>query len=163
MISILEGSVTIDNVDEFLHLLREKGSKSNSVIQVLDADKLAGEEHIRFAVEKAISSFERGKNVANDLAKEIMLYAAGTRQIKKAVKLGIHEGKNNIVFVAIGDETDLSDFDDITPASVLPYTESKKEELMDIFNITDEEIGAVGSDRIPELVLERVALVDVMK
>ena len=34
---------------------------------------------------------------------------------------------------------------------------------MDIFNITDEGIGTLGEDRIPELVLERVALVDVMK
>ena len=163
MIRILEGSVTVDNVDEFLLRLREKGIESNSVIQAFNADKLAGKEHLMFAVEKAISSFERGKNVANDLAKEIMLYAAGTRQIKKAVKLGIHEGKNNIVLVAIGDEPDLSDFDDIKPAPVLLYAESKTEELMDIFNITDEEIESVGTDRIPELVLERVALVDVMK
>jgi len=163
MIRILEGSVTVDNVDEFLRIVREEGSKTNSVIQILNADKLAGEDHIRFAVRKAISSFEKGKNVANDLTKELMLYAAGTRQIKKAIKLGIHEGKNNIVVVAIGDEPDLSGFDYIKPASVLPYTESKKEELMDIFNITDEEVRAVGEDRIPELVRERVALVDVMK
>ena len=163
MIRILEGSVTIDNVDEFLLRLREKGIESNSIIQVINADKLAGEEHLGFAIEKAISSFENGNNIANDLAKEIMLYAAGTRQIKKAIKLGIHKGKNNIVLVAIGDEPDLSDFDDITPASVIGYNESKKNELMDIFNITDEEINAMGADRIPELVRERVALVDVMK
>lgn len=163
MIRILEGLVTVDNVDDFLLRLKEKGIESNSVIQAFNADKLAGEEHIRFAVEKAISSFETGNNIANDLTKEIMLYAAGTRQIKKAVKLGIHEGKNNIVLVAIGDETDLSEFNDIKPAPVLLYAESKKQELMNIFNITDEEIGTVGVNRIPELVLERVALVDVMK
>jgi KEOPS complex subunit Cgi121 len=34
---------------------------------------------------------------------------------------------------------------------------------MEIFNITEEEIQAAGADKIPELVLERVALVDVMK
>jgi KEOPS complex subunit Cgi121 len=163
MIKFLEGSVTVDDVDEFLHRLKEKSSKNNQVIQVLNADKLAGEEHIRFAVEKAVTSFEKGTNIANDLAKEIMLYAAGTRQINRAVKLGIHKGKNNIVLVAVGEKPDLLGFDDITPAPVLGYTESKKKELMDIFNITDEEIKVVGADRIPELVLERVALVDVMK
>jgi KEOPS complex subunit Cgi121 len=35
--------------------------------------------------------------------------------------------------------------------------------LMEIFNITEEEIKSVGDDKIPELVLERVALVDVIK
>ncbi|MBE0521925.1 MAG: hypothetical protein IBX39_06630 [Candidatus Methanoperedenaceae archaeon] len=163
MIRILEGSVTIDNVDEFLRRLKEKGSKSNSVIQVLNADKLAGEEHLVFAVEKANESFVKGRNIANDLAKEIMLYAAGTRQINRAVKLGIQEGRNNIVLVAVGDEPDLSGFDDVEPSPVIKYTESRKKELMDIFNITDEEVGVVGADRIPELVRERVALVDVMK
>jgi KEOPS complex subunit Cgi121 len=46
---------------------------------------------------------------------------------------------------------------------VLQYGDSKNRALMDIFNITDEEINAVGSEKIPELVLERVALVDVLK
>jgi len=42
---------------------------------------------------KALNSFKTGKNIANDLAKEILLYAAGTRQINKAINLGIHKGR----------------------------------------------------------------------
>ena len=152
----------IDDVDGFLRKLRKTGEERNLSIQALDADKLAGEEHIRFAVEKAISSFNSGTNIANDLAKEIMLYAAGTRQIKRAVKLGIHIGKNNIVLVAVG-ETNLPSFNEIIPENVITYNESKKEAIMEIFGITDEEIEAVGEKKILELVLERVALVDVIK
>ncbi|SNQ61586.1 KEOPS complex subunit Cgi121 [Candidatus Methanoperedens nitratireducens] len=163
MIYILEGTIFIDNVESFLDKIKKISKEKNITIQVLDADKLAGKEHIKFAVEKAMNSFKTGTNIANDLAKEIMLYASGTRQISKAIRLGIHKGENNIALVAVGEEADLSAFNEIKPKPVLEYNESKKEAVMEVFNITDEEIEAVGKEKIPELVLERVALVDVIK
>lgn len=162
MIHILEGKVSIDNVEEFLHKLKKISIEKNLTLQALDADKIAGEEHIMFAVEKAINSFRTGTSIANNLSKEIMLYAAGTRQINRAVKLGIHKGENNIVLVAVG-EGKLPEFDEIRPAPVLAYDLSKKEALMKAFSITNEELEAVGEEKLPELVLERVALVDVIK
>ncbi|MCZ7372697.1 MAG: KEOPS complex subunit Cgi121 [Candidatus Methanoperedens sp.] len=163
MIHILEGKISIDDVDEFLHKIKTISKEKNIVIQAMDADKLAGEEHVRFAVEKAINSFKTGANIANDLSKEILLYAAGTRQIAKAVKLGIHKGQNNVALVAVGDAPDLSGLVEIEPEHVLAYNDSKKEAIMKIFGITNEEIEAVGEDKIPELVIERVALQDVLK
>jgi KEOPS complex subunit Cgi121 len=163
MIQILEGTVFIENKELFLKKIKEISSEKNLAIQVFDADKLAGKEHLTFAIEKALNSFKKGTNIANDLAKEIMLYAAGTRQINRAVKIGLHEGWNNIAIVAVGDMIDMSAFDEIRPRNVLQYSGSKNNALMDIFNITEEEIEAAGADKIPELVLERVALVDVMK
>jgi len=162
MIHILEGVVSIDNVEEFLQKLKTISLEKKLTLQALDADKISGEEHIRFAVEKAINSFRTGTNIAKALSKEIMLYAAGTRQISRAVGLGIHKGKNNIVLVAVGEE-DLSGFNEIRPEPVLAYSASKKEALMKAFGITNEELEAVGDEKIPELVLERVALVDVIK
>ncbi len=167
MMHILEGTVFIDHVDEFLHKIKKISEEKNITIQALDANKLAGEAHIKFAVEKAINSFKTGSNIANDLAKEIMIYAAGTRQINRAMRLGIHKGENNIALVAVGAAQIISIFDrlfsEIEPKSVLAYNESKKKTLMEIFNITEEEIEAVGEEKIPELVLERVALVAVIK
>ena len=163
MIRILEGTIFIDNMEDFLDRIKKISKEKNITIQALDADKLAGEEHIRFAVEKAMNSFKAGTNIANDLAKEIMLYASGTRQISKAMRLGIHKGKNNIALVAVGEEPDLSAFNEIKPEHVLEYNVSKKNVIMEIFNITVDEIEAVGEEKIPELVLERVALVDVIK
>ena len=163
MIQILEGTVFIENKELFLKKIKEISTGKNLAIQAFDADKLAGKEHLTFAIEKALDSFKKGTNIANDLAKEIMLYAAGTRQINRAVKIGVHDGWNNIAIVAIGDMIDLSAFNEITQRNVLQYSGSKKSALMDIFNITEIEIEAAGADKIPELVLERVALVDVMK
>ncbi len=161
MIQIIEGTIVIDDTEKFLQGLKKISKEKNMVIQALDADKLAGEEHIRFAVKKAISSFEKGMNISKDLDKEILLYAAGTRQINRALRLGVHKGKNHIALVVIGD-MELA-LDDIIPEQVLQYDSSKNEVLMDIFNITKEELQAAGEDKIPALVLERVALVDVMK
>lgn len=163
MIQILEGTILIDNTEKFLQKLKRISKEKSIVIQALDADKLAGEEHLKFAVEKAISSFKTGRNIANDLAKEIMLYAAGTRQINKSMRLGVHNGENNIALVAIGEDIDVSEFNEITPKPVLQYNEAKNDTLMEIFNITEKETKSVGNDKIPELVLERVALVDVIK
>ncbi|HEY9245243.1 MAG TPA: KEOPS complex subunit Cgi121 [Candidatus Methanoperedens sp.] len=163
MILILEGTAIINNVEEFLQKLKKIGKERKIILQAMDAGKLAGEKHIRFAVKKAMGSFASGTNIANDLAHEIMLYAAGTRQINKAVKLGIHAGENDIVVVAVGDAPELSDLDEITRKPVLKYDKSKKDAIKDFFGITEEEIQAVGENKIPELVIERVALVDVIK
>jgi len=76
MIHILEGTIFIDNSELFLKKIREISKDKNIVIQALDADKLAGREHLMFAIEKAMDSFKTGRNIANELAKEIMLYAA---------------------------------------------------------------------------------------
>jgi len=163
MIRILEGTIFINDKELFLKKVKEIGKSRDLIIQLLDADKLAGKEHVIFAVEKAMNSFKKGSNIANDPGKEIMLYAAGTRQINRAIKIGLHNGKNNIALVAIGEEIDLSGFYEVTPGNVLEYDVSKNRALMDLFDITDDEIKAVGADKIPELVLERVALVDVSK
>ncbi len=162
MIQIIEGRIFIADPEDFLQKLKKISKEKNLTLQALDADKIAGEEHIRFAVEKAINSFRTGTNIANGLAKEIMLYAAGTRQISRAVKLGIHKGENNIVLVSVG-EAGLAGFDEIEPEPVLAYRKSKKEALMKAFGITDMELEAAGEEKLPELVLERVALVDMIK
>jgi KEOPS complex subunit Cgi121 len=51
----------------------------------------------------------------------------------------------------------------VEPSDVLKHSVSKNEKLISQFSITDAEIEAVGENRIPELVLERVALVDILK
>jgi len=167
MIQILEGTVFIEDLEEFLQKLKKISRERNLTLQALDADKIAGKEHIMFAVEKAMNSFRKGSNIAYDLAKEIMIYAAGTRQISRALRLGVHEGHNNIVLVAVGYEEEISaageEFNEIEPGHTLEYNGSKRNAVMEVFRITEEEIEAVGETRIPELVLERVALVDVIK
>ncbi|MFC1787497.1 KEOPS complex subunit Cgi121 [Halobacteriota archaeon] len=140
--------------------------KHRVIIQVLDADRIASREHISFAVEKAKRAMHDGRNIAKDLGIEILLYASGKRQIEQAMSMGVHPGKNSVAIVIIGDDTKGASTNIKTiihEAPVLDYTKCKKRKLIKTFDITEAEIRAVGEDKIPELVLERVALLDVMK
>jgi KEOPS complex subunit Cgi121 len=97
-----------------------------------------------------------------------MRYAAGERQIGKALLIGLHEGQNNAAFVIAGEPQSVSKAARelkkiINEKPLLDYSPSKRESIVSHFNITGSEIEAVGEDKIPELVIERVALVDVLK
>ena len=168
-IVIVSGLVKITDNNIFIKQLSDIARCYNITVQALNADLLSGVRHIQFAVEKAIRSFESGKNTANNLGMEIMLYASGSRQIEKALDLGVKNGENRVAIVLIGENVpDEATFDIMTllnseDASIVDYSDRKKEDLLKLFNITAAELEAVGEDKIPELVLERVALVDVMK
>lgn len=166
--SIVSGLVHIEDLRDFLKTLNEMSSSNNVTIQALDADKIAGERHVRFAVKKATDAMKAHTNVANDLGVEIMRYAAGERQIEKAFSIGLHDGENRVVFVLVGEERSLLSastalLEIIDEKPLLDYSVSKRESIISQFNITESEIEAVGEDKIPELVIERVALVDVLK
>ncbi|HUW68561.1 MAG TPA: KEOPS complex subunit Cgi121 [Candidatus Nanoarchaeia archaeon] len=168
-IVIVSGLVKITDNNIFIKQLSNIARCYNITVQALNADLLSGVRHIQFAVEKAIRSFESGKNTANNLGMEIMLYASGSRQIEKALDLGVKNGENRVAIVLVGENVpDEAAFDIMTllnseDASIVDYSDRKKEDLLKLFNITAAELEAVGEDKIPELVLERVALVDVMK
>ncbi|WMW25866.1 KEOPS complex subunit Cgi121 [Methanolobus sediminis] len=162
------GSVSIRNVPAFLKELASVSSSHDTVVQAMDADKVAGDEHIAFAVEKALRAVENGSNVARDIGVEIMRYASGKRQIEEAFSMGVREGEMNVVFVVLGDleniENTLQDLRMIVDEKhVVAYSKSKNETLASQFSITEQEIKATGKDSIPLLVLERVALVDILK
>ncbi|MCL7412728.1 MAG: KEOPS complex subunit Cgi121 [ANME-2 cluster archaeon] len=168
-IQIISGTITITNLSGFLKQLAVIGKHHNITIQALNADLLTDSRHVMFAVEKAIRSFDSGRNISNSLGMEIMLYAAGSRQIERAMKLGLKAGKNRITVVLVGENgTDeaaihVSEVLDTIDPSVLQYSDIRKKEILEFYTISPAELDAVGGNKIPELVLERVALVDVVK
>jgi len=165
-IKIIGGVADIKDTAEFIKTLGDVARKYNVTVQALDANKIAGVEHLRFAVEKAMRSMSSQRNISKDLGMEILLYASGRRQISKALQLGVSPGKSNVAIVMVGDGAEcaakeIKKF--VQEAPVLDYNESKKDAVLKTFGITDAEIEAVGEDKIPKLVLERVALVDILK
>ncbi|MBP1909258.1 KEOPS complex subunit Cgi121 [Methanolobus bombayensis] len=162
------GSVFIQNVPAFLKELAAISSSCNTTVQAMDSDKIAGENHIGFAVEKALRAMENELNIARDTGVEIMRYASGKRQIEEAFSMGVREGEMNVVFVVLGEAEkvdiaikDLANLIEEKP--VVAYSEIKNKALFTQFSITEQEIAAAGKDRIPQLVLERIALVDILK
>ncbi|MHB8101475.1 MAG: KEOPS complex subunit Cgi121 [Methanosarcina sp.] len=170
-IQIICGTVQIPNLSDFLKVISSIASENEVVIQGLNADLIAGERHLHFAVGKAVRAVAAGRNIAKDPGIEIMRYAAGERQIERSFSIGLREGENNAVFVLFGKMDNLilafsairKLIEEKPCSELLAYSDSKKKGILSLFGITDAEIEASGEEHIPELVIERVALADFLK
>jgi len=179
----ITGKVRISDVDDFLAVLKAIAHRYSVTIQAMDAELIAGEAHIKSAVQKALRAIRQGNSITSDLSMEVLLYAAGRRQIERALAMGVSAGDNKkIVVVIIDVDNKHKDLDAIAreikqrigleeqPIEDLELesetetnTEEKRNKLMRFFNITDAEIEAVGERKLKMLVLERVALLEVYK
>jgi len=123
---------------------------------------VVSERHVFYAAEKAIAAFQEGRNVAKDLGIEILRYASGQRQIEKALSLGVSDATERVALLIVDD---LEDDEVRRIASTLIEPDDlgirfDAERVRRFYDISEAEIEAAGEDRIPDLVLERVALVD---
>ena len=133
--------------------------KDSEIIQLLNADAVAGKRHIEHGVNQAFLAFERGENLANDLSVEICLRCSAQRQISKAFNLlGLKEGKMNLCAILI----DCDDYTDELSSlfsldeSVLP---ADVEKLKKIYSISDDELNVMDVediliDRISKLIVD---------
>ncbi len=177
---LLAGAATIDDLDAFLESIEQIATRTETVIQAVNAQYVTSEEHLRRAVELAERAIDRNEAIARDPAVEILLYAAGRRQISDALEMGVGEGVDpqSIVFIVVerrksesssGPETtDDSGVDAAIdaleslyePADVIGSYDAA---LVDrFFSIEDSELDLVDGDR-DAIVRERVALLDVSK
>lgn len=165
---ILGCNIEIKDLKQFLQEMKALSKQFSVTIQFLDAGKVAGEAHVKAAVEKAIRAMKRKTNISQDLGVEVLLYAAGRRQIDRALEMGIKQGRNEAAVIIAGEAKNVEDARNMlktrfSEADVLTYGERKRKAIMDYFNITPTELEAAGEEKIPKLVLERVALLDMSK
>lgn len=133
--------------------------RNSEIIQLLNADAVAGRRHIEHGVNQAFLAFERGENLANDLSVEICLRCSAQRQISKAFDLlGLKEGQMNLCAILI-------DCDDYTSQLSSRFTLDDNVLLPDvgklknIYDISDDELGIIDVediliDRISKLVVD---------
>ncbi|MFD1565230.1 KEOPS complex subunit Cgi121 [Haloarchaeobius amylolyticus] len=166
---LLECRLAIDDIDSFVAELNEVGDHHGVTIQAFDARYVADRRHLEQAVAFADRAIDRGENVARDRAVEILLYAAGRRQIDRALAMGVDEGDNRAVVLVDGDsgdaETAALDAVETLDAVVAhePTLETQDiETLCDFFEISDAERAATDAS-LSALVRERVALLEVEK
>ena len=164
---LIAGTCEIADVNGFLQTLKDIASGYGITVQAIDSSKTAGSEHILAAAGKAIRAVQRHESISDDLGMEILLYASGNRQIKRALSMGVRTGMNEIALVAVGDEMPegaIRELENIVLVTdVTGYTREKRDAVTTFFGITETEIAAVGEEKIPQLVLERVALMGLWK
>ncbi|WP_430503444.1 KEOPS complex subunit Cgi121 [Haloparvum sp. PAK95] len=99
-VRIVEGVAHVDDLDEFLATVDEIRAETGAVVQLFDARYVVSREHLTRAVGLAERAAARDEAVARDRAVEVLLYAAGRRQIDRALEMGVSEGKVPTVAVA---------------------------------------------------------------
>ena len=173
MIKIIGAMGNIQDIDIFLKQVISFAQKHQVIIQVFDANMIFGKAHLISSVKHAIRAMERKTNTTNSLDKEILLYASGERQIKLSIpKMGIKKGNGNIAFVFVNDvksgDSELSDHlvDEVLESFSLVRDDSILEGDIDTlraFGINENEIKTVTKAKYGHLILEKVAVVDMIK
>ncbi|MDV0446917.1 hypothetical protein MsAg5_07810 [Methanosarcinaceae archaeon Ag5] len=163
------GRMSIKNLPFFLESLGSYCEDHTLTIQGFDERKVADIDHLLFAIHRTKESFSNHTNAAKNPGLEMMRFASGQRQIDKAYSMGLATGDNKCIFAIFGDlrnpEPVKSLFvDEFQLRRTTPTTlQEKKPYLMSQFGITNEELGVGGDDKLKDLVMERVALVDVTR
>ena len=143
----------IDSVGDTLDYINSI-KKDSEVIQLLNADAVAGRRHIEHGVNQAFLAFERGENLANDLSVEICLRCSAQRQISKAFNLlGLKEGEMNLCAVLIDcdDYTSrLSSRFSLDDGVLLPDVDKLKE----IYDISEAELEIVD---VEDILIDRIS------
>ena len=143
----------IDSVGDTLDYINSI-KKDSEIIQLLNADAVAGRRHIEHGVNQAFLAFERGENLANDLSVEICLRCSAQRQISKAFNLlGLKEGEMNLCAVLIDcdDYTSrLSSRFSLDDGVLLPDVDKLKE----IYDISEAELEIVD---VEDILIDRIS------
>lgn len=159
----------VENVDNFLKNIFNFAQKNNIIIQVFDADMIYGEIHLLSAFKHAKRAMDRKTNTTKSLGMEILLYASGERQLKLAIpKMGIKKGQVKIAFILISENQEITNkiINDMMDSTCLTQDDlvllGNKNTLKN-FGINENEIKTVTKAKYEDLILEKVAMVDVIK
>jgi KEOPS complex subunit Cgi121 len=164
---VLAATCFIEDRGAFLHKLRTIAESFDTHIICFNADMLAGKQHARTALHHAVRSFRNGSMVSNTLEMEALLFAAGSRQCSVASSFGVHNGDNSLLVCCYPTRQGIWNAL-IPPLNITNQDEDvisphKRAHLMDLFGITEEEVTSCSGDRIIDLVLERIALLEVYR
>jgi KEOPS complex subunit Cgi121 len=165
---LVEGRVEVGgerfpDTDAFVEALSAVGEEYDVTVQAFDARYVVSRRHLERALELADRERERGEAIARDRAVEALLYAAGRRQIDRALAMGVGEGETPVVVLV--DHPDGEVVDERAAASAVGELLDPGETLgaydpgrvCEFFDIGDAERAATDAD-LETLVLERVAL-----
>ena len=169
---LVEGRVAVGgerfpDTGAFVEALSAVGAEHGVTVQAFDARYVLSRCHLERALELADRERERGTAIARDRAVEALLYAAGRRQIDRALAMGVGEGETPVVVLVddpegrVGDErapervAAAAVGDLLDPAETLGAYDP--ELVCEFFDIGAAERDATDAD-LETLVLERVAL-----
>ncbi len=146
------------NTKELFEKISSLSKKNSLLLQAFDPDSILSKKHLEHAYELASRSFKSKTNIARNLETEILLRAAGTEKIDRAIdRVGVKDPKKILLFSdkkipkKIINELGKEDF------SLLKITEEKKKKIEKLFGVGEEELSLYS---LEELVFEKMALME---
>lgn len=151
--------VKLGQARPLLERMSKRGEGEAPDVLIANADMVFGKDHIRSALYHAKKAMVEGTNSSDSLAMETLLYASGERQLSTAIrKMSVGNETTEIIVAVLQGRVDPMEGWSELPDS--PAQSSR--ERLKRFGITEDELST-HQGRLEELVLERVAAVDVLK
>ena len=151
-----------EGIEELLQRLRAFAQGRGGDAQILDATAVFGKPHLESAYEHAVRARERGASVADSLSVEFLRYAAGERRIDRAIAL-LGAKRGSPLAVALFGGVRVADV--VRSCGLIRDDRvlSPNGKSLRRLGITAREEGTMPRARVNELVLERVALADLVR
>ncbi|HVL87199.1 MAG TPA: KEOPS complex subunit Cgi121 [Candidatus Thermoplasmatota archaeon] len=134
------------------------------LVQLLDARAVVDPEQLQVAAERALRAYGEDRAVSKELGLEVLRYASGERQIADALRrLGLRADTERVGVVAVGPNAKGA-VDRTLQALGLARDDTALQGGRDALlalGVGAVELRVVPEDAWVDLVLERVALVDV--
>ena len=171
---VVIGGFKMTSVGDPRTLVKSVGDAvSPQLAQIVDADRVAGKDHLYMAAVNAARSTKTGLAVSKNMTVEALLYASAQDQITKAlVKMGVNADTKEIALMVFAHSKKeakeayakaakrLGTEDD----SVLEIDAEKVKVLREEYDIGDEEIEAAGgSSALSGLIVERGSLLSLRR
>jgi KEOPS complex subunit Cgi121 len=138
-------------------------SSGNGVmVQLFDADAIAGEAHLRSAAMHALRAFERRSMRSSSVGMEMMLYASGRRQIREALEMvGVQDTTRNIAAIVLGKGARRKCDALVDALGMKKLTEAKAAGGARAIERLKIPSKGVPKEKLRDLALEQVALLDI--
>ena len=151
--------------EDVLKELKDFCERNSIVGQIFDADLVFGEEHLIVAYEHAKRAFEKGRNICKKIEMEMLLYAAGKRQINEAISLVGAKNAGRYAFFFYGEieREKLLDFISSFGLEIDQKVVEFRKEKLKKFGISEEELSATDEKFHKDLIFEKIALLDAIK
>lgn len=158
-IKVLGFKGVIDSVEDTLSEINSFKDK-DSIVQLLNADAIAGRQHVIHGINQTFLAFGRDENFADDLGVEICVRCSAQKQISKSFKiLGLKEGEMNLCAVLINCSDEIVD----KLSSMFTRNDdvliSDESILQKIYSISDDELDNICMediiiDKITKLIVD---------
>ena len=168
---IIGGSTKIDHVENYISSVHQFAKQNSIHIQLLNSQMIYGKIHLESAIFHAIRAMNEKKMSTQSIEMEILIYSSGERQLNHAIpKMGIKQGETSIAAIFLNEhnkkinlhnsiELFIEKFNIHLDNAVLEQSIDKIRK----WGFSEEEIQTIPKDSYEDLILEKVAMVDIIK